>query len=330
MVSPRVFSPLARLTILGLCLLWPRSGRRPRATPAPTPAPLPPPPPGVRGAPAPREPAPPPPVPPAPRPPTPRRGGRSRRAGAAPPAGPGPAAGRPRASGPWPSGPGAGAGPRLGRLVRGLASGAEGAPPPAGGGWPPPRRGRGAAAAPLRALAAPGLCPGPGTQWPRAAVAAGWRAGHAGASRADEARSRLERSPSWGWTARDPARTRRLVSAVRPPSPREGAARGAAGRAGGGARVRAAGGERRAQGVAAGVPASRRPWDAAGAAPGPRAAASPPWDAAARVARRPGGQASRRRRLGGGSLGGCGAPWSTGPRAWWPVVGRSRPPVGQG
>ena len=37
MVSPRVFSPLARLTILGLCLLWPRSGRRPRATPAPTP-----------------------------------------------------------------------------------------------------------------------------------------------------------------------------------------------------------------------------------------------------------------------------------------------------
>jgi hypothetical protein len=70
-----------------------------------------------------------------------------------------------------------------------------------------------AAAEPLRACSASCRCALPLEQRPLAAVSAGRRARQAAASSADAASRRLERSPSWGWTALAPTRPLCLVVA---------------------------------------------------------------------------------------------------------------------
>src|SRR5262249_30254644 len=69
---------------------------------------------------------------------------------------------------------------------------------------PTVRSGRGEAAEQLDACAAYVLCALPLEQRSLAAWSAGWRAVQDGARREDEAIRRLERVPSWVWTAMEP------------------------------------------------------------------------------------------------------------------------------
>ena len=112
----------------------------------------------------------------------------------------------------------------------------------------------------------------------------------AGAISEDEAIKRLERSPYWVWTAMDPESKLLLVIDVGTPHPGDGAARGASGDPGVGARLCAAVFDRRVQGVRDGVTGPFWPLDATGAAPGQRPDAQTALDAAARAALCPGGE----------------------------------------
>ena len=71
----------------------------------------------------------------------------------------------------------------------------------------------GEAAEQLHACSASFLCDVHVRQRQRDELSAVWREGKTGARREDEASKRLERSPSWGWTAMDPESTWRLVIA---------------------------------------------------------------------------------------------------------------------